>query len=430
MLIKCLESIEAAPRGNARLEAIGQAIQEGGETVKKFLVMANNPFVTFGVAKLPKPADGGLFFQDEAQWSAELFGISEALAARRLTGNEAKARLAAFLDDCNEPQKKWSQRFLLKDLRLNIGAKEIQKFVGKRELPLFEVPLAHDYQDFRKWAPGTLWVVEPKLDGGRCVAVIDRLGTVELFSRSGKTWGNFESIRGAIQKWATVNGIANYVLDGEVVSLTPEGRIDFQQIQKTMMRKDGVEVGELQYVVFDGCKLSEWQEPELSYGQRLAALEKLIKETRFPKQLRLVETQMMGGIKENIEAAAKVFVEAGYEGAIARRHDAVVQNKRSKDLLKVKTFQDAEAIVTGFVEGTGKYVGKLGAMKCRLAGVGVEFEVGSGYSDALRDDIWANTKELMASIVVFKYFELTDDGVPRFPVFKGFRSKDDVGGVE
>jgi DNA ligase-1 len=427
MLITHLEAIEAAPRGNARLEAVGQAITDGGPLVRRFLVEANNPFITFGIAKLPKPEAGGLFFQHDEQWATELFRLGEALASRKLTGNEMRAKVAAFLDDCNEPQKKWASRFFLKDLRLNIGAKEIQKFVGKEELPLFEVPLAHDYKDVTKWPAGVTWHVQPKLDGGRCVAVIDRQGGVELFSRTGKTWGNFESVRKSLQQWAASHKIVDTVFDGEVVSLDETGRIDFQQIQKTMMRKDGVEVGQLQYVVFDVASMKEWQTPTLAYGRRYDNLRAIDAAFPLPDNIVVIETVLASGIVSGIEALSKAYVERGYEGGIARRHDAPVQNKRSKDLLKIKTFMDAEATVTGMVEGTGKYAGMLGALQCKLD-TGVAFEIGSGFDDRQRRVFWEDDSILTGNPkVTFKYFEMTDDGVPRFPIFKGFRSEDDIG---
>jgi ATP-dependent DNA ligase len=253
-------------------------------------------------------------------------------------------------------------------------------------------------------------------------------GSVELLSRTGKTWGNFETVRKAVAELAQkANFPKPYVLDGEVVSLDTEGKVNFQQIQRTMHRKDGIEVGRLQYVVFDGCELKEWMNPQKTYQLRLHELTKelsWVHPNEMPAAIRLVESFERTYTKANATEACKTFMTKGYEGAMFRKAGAVVENKRSKNLLKVKLFQDSEAEIIGAVEGTGKYKGMLGALQCRLKS-GKEFEIGSGYDDAMRKEMWA--EKPIGKLSSFKFFELTDDGIPRFPIFKGIRHPDDVG---
>lgn len=434
MLIKALEEIEAAARGKKRLEKVAELVDKV-PYLEKFLVEANHPFITFGIAKLPEPAGGGLFFQNDEHWVRDLFAVTSRLASRTLSGNEAKEYIARHLDDANEPQKKWASRLLLRDLRLNFGAKDLQKIIGKEKVPLFEVPLAKDYNDVKPDGSPDPWVVEPKLDGGRCVAMIATDGSVELLSRTGKTWGNFESIRKAIVETVANSTIPRpYVLDGEVVSLDDEGRVNFQQIQKTMHRKDGVEVGRLQYVVFDGCTLGEWTSPKLSYLVRLNNVRDVLKS--LPPAIRVVESTIASYTTDEAKKACKAMMDQGYEGAMFRKAGSPVENKRSKTLLKVKLFQDDEAEIIGAAEGTGKYKGMLGALKCKLKGKegapDALFEIGSGYDDAGRKELWAAflAGTLVGKLASFKFFELTDDFIPRFPIFKAIRHPDDVGGGE
>jgi DNA ligase-1 len=88
---------------------------------------------------------------------------------------------------------------------------------------------------------------------------------------------------------------------------------------------------------------------------------------------------------------------------------------RSSTLLKVKTFHDAEAVVTGHQAGTGKHSGRLGALLVRLAD-GTDFAIGTGFSDRER----ANPPAI-GQTVTFRYQELSDGGVPRFPSYVGVR---------
>lgn len=89
------------------------------------------------------------------------------------------------------------------------------------------------------------------------------------------------------------------------------------------------------------------------------------------------------------------------------------EDHRSSTLLKIKTFYDAEAEVTGYVPGKGKYKSITGALKCKMAS-GKTFSVGSGMSDAQR-----NKPPKVGTIITYRFQELTRDGVPRFPTFVG-----------
>ena len=88
---------------------------------------------------------------------------------------------------------------------------------------------------------------------------------------------------------------------------------------------------------------------------------------------------------------------------------------RSSTLLKVKSFKDDEAVVIGHQAGAGRHKGRLGALVVRLAN-GTEFSIGTGFSDKQRE-----TPPAVGSTVVFRYQELSDGGVPRFPSFHGLR---------
>jgi DNA ligase-1 len=82
---------------------------------------------------------------------------------------------------------------------------------------------------------------------------------------------------------------------------------------------------------------------------------------------------------------------------------------RSFTLLKVKTFHDAEAIVVGHQAGAGRHKGRLGALLVRLSD-GTDFAIGTGFSDREREN-----PPPIGSMVTFRYQELSDTGVPRFP---------------
>ena len=88
---------------------------------------------------------------------------------------------------------------------------------------------------------------------------------------------------------------------------------------------------------------------------------------------------------------------------------------RSHTLLKVKSFRDAEARVVGHQAGLGKHAGRLGALVVETP-EGVRFSVGTGLSDAERA-----APPPLGAIITYRYQELSDGGVPRFPSFVGVR---------
>ncbi len=426
-----LESIEGTARGGARLQALKTATAQHADLLS-FFVTTVNPFVTFGVQKLPDPrlTVGPVNqFPSDDTWLQELDLLACALKFRQLTGGAAQDAIQGFQDQCNPTQLKWGRRFLLRDLRLNVGGREIQKVFGEASVPLFKVPLATDFKKVKPLKPDEVWVSQPKLDGARCVAFVDAAGNVTLLSRTGKTWKNFEPIRQAVAAAAECCQLRDVVFDGEVVSLDANGAIDFQALQSVMHATD-LEVGKLQFIIFDACTRAEWDACQQTYAERHANIAQflgfIMAGDRSPdNRLRIVPmTSFFGGTAIDMDSECRKYVDQGYEGAILRRADLSVEKKRSKRLLKVKTFIDDEALCVGVEEGEGKRAGVVGALNCIFTANQKPFKMGSGLTDALCAAMML--EKPINCWITFKYFELTDAGVPRHPVFKCVRAAEDM----
>ena len=106
-----------------------------------------------------------------------------------------------------------------------------------------------------------------------------------------------------------------------------------------------------------------------------------------------------------------------------RKPGSKYEGKRSSTLLKMKKMLDDEATVIKHVPGQGKHTGRLGALFCQLAN-GKSFKIGTGFSDKDRE----NPPDI-GSVVSFAYQELSRDGIPRFPVFRGIAIDKLVSGV-
>lgn len=102
---------------------------------------------------------------------------------------------------------------------------------------------------------------------------------------------------------------------------------------------------------------------------------------------------------------------AGGEGVMLRKPDSVYEKKRSDKLLKVKKFEDAEAVVIGHEAGTGRLTGLTGAIRVKEAD-GMEFKIGSGFNDKQR----ARPPKIGVK-VTFKFMGRSKGGCPRFPIY-------------
>lgn len=442
-VIEALEAIEAAPRGGARIAEICRLVTSTSG-VRLMFTDTLDAFITFGVQKLPERGPVAAQVMTDAEWFTAVTTLGARLARRELTGDAAQQVIQAFLTDCNDLQFKWGSRYLKRDLRLDTGAKALNKVLGKDFVPLFEVPLAEPHTGVKPkiFTEGS-WVWQPKLDGARCVAFIDGDGKVVLKSRTGKVWKNFESVRLAIETAARDANLTNYVFDGEVVSLDADGYIDFQALQKTMQRRDGVEIGTLVFAIFDAASASEWQRPQLMYAERYAGIgiallgaefgasrlgEDIGAESTYGIRAwgpggRLIRVPQQDYDSQDFMTVCKFYVDRGYEGGMLRRTDVPVIMKRSRALIKVKTFMEGEGVCIGLTEGEGNRAGKMGALVLQWK-PGLTCKCGSGLSSAKLAELTADPP--IGKKVTVKYFEETNDGVPRFPIFKCVRVAEDV----
>lgn len=121
---------------------------------------------------------------------------------------------------------------------------------------------------------------------------------------------------------------------------------------------------------------------------------------------------------------------------------------REGSLLKLKRFKDAEAVVVDFEElmhndneavvnalgltersthkDNKRSAGVLGAFVCQDINTGVNFSVGTGFTAEQRKEFWDNRSNLLEKIVKYKFFDYSIKKAPRFPVFLGFRSENDL----
>jgi len=203
--------------------------------------------------------------------------------------------------------------------------------------------------------------------------------------------------------WFT-EGLPSTPLDGELWG----GRKLFQRTVGIVKRQDQSTLWkELLYVVFDAPA------HEGTFEERIAHCESLVGEGKHP-YARVHAQAPCDGIEHLRSELARVEALGG-EGLMARRPKSRYEVGRSNTLLKVKSFKDAEARVIGHAPGAGRHKGRLGALIVELSD-GTRFNVGTGFTDAER-----HAPPAIGELVTFRYQELSDGGVPRFPTYVGVR---------
>jgi len=407
-------------------EAVIEAEVDNVELFEGFQ-LALSPYITFGVKKVPShsgPDGQGL------PWEA-FKELCELLATRQLTGDDARSAIELALSASTKSQwNDWYRRILIKDLRCGVSEKTINK-VKKGAIPVFECMLAHDGANHEKKITGVK-LLEPKLDGVRCLTVVDYdARTVVQYTRNGKVLENFSHIADALL--ANIDDLGrSYVLDGEVVSNS------FQALMKQVHRKDDVQSGDARLMLFDILALSEFRKGKSTLGQkRRSALLKTFK-PMFDKcghidVIEQTEVDLDGYVGElQFKQFNKDAIEAGFEGIMIKDVDAVYECKRSASWLKQKPFIEVSLNVIAVEEGTGKNEGRLGALICEGVddGKSIKVNVGSGFTDDQRAEYWMDKESMLGQIIEIRADAATRSQdsedvyslrFPRFLRFRGFK---------
>ena len=202
-----------------------------------------------------------------------------------------------------------------------------------------------------------------------------------------------------------IDGLPALPLDGELWI----DRKKFQRTVSIVRRQDKTDLWkEVRFLIFDAPAAAG------VFEERLAFLEEALARgaAKFAQQ----HAQQRCKSLEALRAELTRVEALGGEGLMLRQPKSKYAAGRSATLLKVKTFHDAEAVVVGHQAGAGRHAGRMGALLVRLPN-GTDFAIGTGFSDREREQPPA-----LGATVTFRYQELSDAGVPRFPSWVGVRA--------
>jgi DNA ligase-1 len=380
---------------------------------KMVIRWALDPFITFGIAKVPKraPFGGGEHFDNYT------FELLNNLEERKLTGGEARSWVKEELDELTEKSAELLTRILTKDLRAGFSAKTVNA-VLPNTIPSFECMLAHP---FKKYSSKVKYPVaaELKLDGIRVLALVRPYKpSVEFFTRSGIEITSLDHLKEEFIPIGKTLGYEGVMFDGEVVS---------GSFFKTAsdIRKKGVKATDAVYYAFDVMPIGDFiscgNRKTHPWSVRQGALTKCIDDTK-KGGIRRLPNFIMKSEEEVYDLYNKVR-DRGFEGVVIKDMNGLYTPTRSPAWLKIKAEESEDLRILGAFEGTGKYVGMLGGFIVDREGTPVN--VGGGFSDEERETFWkiyqVNPDDLKDRICEVLFHEVTPDGSLRHPRYKRMR---------
>ncbi len=413
-----VSDLQSDSSSNAKVESLKKHLAD--DFVRKVFFYTYNPLYQFHVSSslCQKKKDlRGKEYKD-------LFALLDDLRTRVVTGHDAVGAVNSFVA-AHPGREDLIYSVIDKDLKTRTAEKVINKAVPGL-IPEFEVALAEKFEEKIVNFSKDKWCASRKLDGVRCLIVVDDAGKVTCFSRQGKI---FETL-GVVEEEVKKIGLKSVVFDCEVCLFNNDND-DFQGIMKLIRKKDFT-IPNPVCKLFDFLTIEEFasKKSKRILSERLEGLAKVIPAKHAVLH---VLPQILIKDKKQYDEFMLEAVEKGWEGLILRK-DATYQGKRSKDLLKCKNFSDAEYEVVDVEMGPFRYVlegreKEEEMLSCvTIKHKGYDVRVGSGWTIEERQYYFKNPKEILGKQISVQYFAESHNQNGeislRFPTVKAIHGKE------
>jgi len=389
--------------------------------LKRVLIAALDPYTQYYQRKIPKYKQREDQPIKSLEWALE--GL-KTLTNRMYTGNAAIEQLQRILSSVTEDNAEVIKRVVTKDLKCGVSIATVNKIFGKKFIETYPCMLASAFNQKAFEAIKYPALVQTKMDGMRANIIIDGEGIVDVRSRNGKQIslsGHFdEFVKNVFYKSPTLANLDVFhgaVLDGELLVLdendlyildrkTGNGILN-KAVKGTISPE---ETARVRFECWDMIPLEDFKKGicDIPYFDRVAVLEERMEGIYNVQEKHLIsilETKTVGNYADCEEIFNEALAE-GEEGIIVKNGDSPWENKRSKYQVKMKAELEADLLVEGFLEGSGKYEGLVGSLSCTTKDGSLKVNVGSGLSD---EDRKKDPAEYIGKIISVKYNEKIKD---------------------
>ena len=319
----------------------------------------------------------------------------------------------------------------------------VERVEDVHKITLYTPMLAQKFEDRLNELTFPLYT-QPKLDGIRCITYLQD-GELVAKTRAGKPLESIPHILEELESFFAENPDA--VLDGELYN--HDLKNDFNKIISLVRKQKPVRSAsdtdksfdkklakfeealseakdKVQYWIYDAPRIGDYTESELFSvrfydlaGPMANFFHQRTRGQKLTSSLVAVPTYECSNFDE-VDEYYNEFMSEGYEGQMVRV-DFAYENKRSKKLLKRKDFTDSEYLVIGIDEGDGNRAGTAKHLVCKDESNGKVFNSNIKGTHEYLAEILENKDYYIGQQATIKYFELTPDGIPRFPYAIAFR---------
>ncbi len=387
------------PSKNYKVEQLKS--EADNELLKQVIFLALDPFTQFYVRKIPEYTPN---LKPTYQLGMALLDLAE-LSNRNKTGHEGVEWLRQILSSLSKDDGEVIKRIIVKDLKC--GVRTSVNKVWKGLLKEYPVMLASAHKQRLVDEIEFPAIVQLKMDGMRFNAIV-KDGKVEFRTRSGKELnflGNLEKEFIFITEVAKVMGGVNLVFDGELAISKGDGFASRKEgngilakaIKGTISKEEAEKVRAILWDVIPYTDFMDGFCP-IPYTDRFTEVMAVM----FADKLNYVEHSIVEDM-DSVTSLFEEYLSAGEEGIILKDLNSPWEDKRAKHQIKFKGVLECDLRITGVMAGTGKYSKMVGAIKCQSEDGILKVSVGSGLSDAQREEYMG--QDLIGKIISIKYNE-------------------------
>lgn len=374
--------------------------EKDNELLKRVFFLAYDPFTQFYQRKIPQ------YSRNDRPSLALQYALEclNNLSSRVVTGNAAIDYLKDMLSQLDEDDAQVLERIISKDLKCGASESTANK-VWPGLIKTYPVMLCSAFDqklvDRLHWQKGVY--VQLKSDGMRCNIVVNN-GSVEVFSRNGR----IIETHGVFNYLAKVN--RNFVIDGELLIRDKTGRFLDRKTGNGICNKALKGTGtkaQAEAFFLNAWDLIPFKDFENGlctddYKTRFTYLQGIIgdlKDYTYTMNIGLIESKIIHSLQE-AQDIFENYLASGEEGAILKDKTTIWEDKRSKQLIKLKAELDADLLCVGILPGSGKYAGLIGSLLCETSDGLIKVNVGSGMTDEQRKTC---TKYFVGKIITVTY---------------------------
>lgn len=417
-----------AVSGTKEKIALLRSMIEEDEYIAIYFNMALNPYKNYGIKKIP--------YEIPSMVSEEKYDMPTIFEkVEELSRMNRSTKTLDLLDDIlsHSEDVDMVSRLILKDANCGVNIATFNKAIPDAlvvKYKIMDYPCCLVSADVEKvtakfdWDEGVY--CQEKCDGMRFNAIISgKEKTIEFFGRSGKPITilsesfveEFKNLASSFDGDLVFDGELLVEEDGEILDRKTGNGILNKAVRGTINEKESdMIVATLWDVIpkelFVTQNYEKYALPEYEYHSRFNRISDMIKLVAFKdieylfKKIRLVDSRVVHSIDEAYDDF-KVKLSQGKEGVVLKSKHSYWKNTRLTDCVKLKEIRDCDLKVIGFVDGTGKYDGKMGALTCQSSDGKLLVNVGTGFSDEERETI--TEENIVGKIVTVQYNMLIED---------------------